>query len=243
MTKALQIKPKVLWFLTMAYAMVLIFANIFDARLVQVGGVLTDAGTVIFPLTFLLADVMTEVYGYKHTRRAIWCGLLFSLLFVAYGQLITHLPSPDFATQNALFDTMFKINERVILASFLSYICAEPLNSVLIAKLKMKLAGRYMAGRFVFSTVIASAVDSTIFTFLAFYGTLRQDHLWQLILTMWLIKVAIEILGLPLSVWLSNKLKRVEALDVYDKDTRFNIFSLNVTYATENNAFQDKLNP
>src|SRR3990167_4672910 len=122
-------QPKFLWFLTLTYSMVIVLANWFDPRLIKIFGLTTDAGTLIFPLTFLLSDLITEVYGYKNARRAIWCGFLFNALFILYGQLVIHMPSPDYHTNNAMFDTLLATNVRIIIASCLSYLISEPLNS------------------------------------------------------------------------------------------------------------------
>lgn len=210
--------------------MVLVFANWFDPRLIKVFGLVTDAGTLIFPLTFLLADIITEVYGYMAARRAIWLGLLFNLLFMLYGQLVIHLPSPKYVTHNDIFAQVLALDSRVVIASLISYLCAEPLNAYLIAKLKIFTKGRFIWLRFVSSTLVASGVDSFIFSAIAFYGVFAQKELIYLILTMWLIKVAIEIVGLPLSVYLAQKLKAKEKMDIYDVDTNFNLFSFKVAY-------------
>lgn len=122
-------------------------ANWFDIRLIRIGNLVTDAGTIIFPLTFLLSDLITEVYGYKNARRAIWCGFLFNALFIAYGQIITHLPSPHYANLNKSFDTLLTMNARIIIASTISYFCAEPLNSFIMSKLKIFMQGHKMALR------------------------------------------------------------------------------------------------
>lgn len=235
--KSLQIQSSYLWFLTLTYSIVIVTANWFDARLVNVFGLITDAGTIVFPLTFLVADLITEVYGYQYARRAIWLGLLYNFIFILYGQLITHLPSPNFPTHNALFDELIRINTRIILASAISYLCSEPLNSLILAKLKIKTQGRLMGLRFVSSTVIASAVDSIVFSMVAFYGTMSNDNLYLMITSMWSIKVGIEILGLPISLYLANKLKQIDRIDMYDKHTNFNLFSLNTEYPVADNAY------
>lgn len=236
----IQMHPKYLWFLTLSYTMVIVLANWFDPRLIQVFGLTTDAGTLIFPFTFLLSDLITEVYGYKLARRAIWCGFLFNLVFILYGQIVVHLPSPDFATQNAIFDGLHATNVRIIIASIISYFCAEPFNSLIMAKLKIKMKGHYLSVRFVVSTILASGLDSVIFTSLAFYGTMNNENLLLMILTMWLIKVVIEIMGLPISVRLAHKLKTVERLDIYDRNTNFNILSLDTNYSARENEFKVK---
>ena len=225
-SKTILTQPNFLWFLTLSYTVVLILANWFDARLIKMGPFITDAGTLIFPFTFLLSDLITEVYGYKYARRAIWCGFLFNALFILYGQLVIHLPSPNYPTNNAIFDEMLAINTRIIFASAISYLCAEPTNSFIMAKLKIKMNGKFMSVRFITSTIAASGMDSIIFGTLAFYNVMNNQNLIYLILTMWLIKVIIEILGLPISIRLAKKLKEIESLDIYDRKTNFNIFKI-----------------
>jgi len=227
-----------LWFLTLAYTMAIVFANWFDPRLITIAGLNTDAGTLIFPFTFLLADLITEVYGYKYARRAIWCGFLFNAIFIIYGQIVIHMPSPNYPTNNELFDKILTINCRIILASGISYIIAEPANSYLMAKLKIKFYGRLLAVRFLSSTVIASGIDSLIFGVIAFYGVIDNKNLLDLIVTMWLIKVAIELCGLPIAIKLAKNLKQVEQLDIYDRKTNFNVFKLDTNYTTTDNEYR-----
>jgi uncharacterized integral membrane protein (TIGR00697 family) len=221
--------------------MVIVLANWFDPRLISLFGLITDAGTLIFPLTFLLADLITEVYGYKQARRAIWTGFLFNAVFILYGQLIIHLPGPQQAPYNAMFDQLLTMNSRIIFASAMSYLVAEGLNSILMAKLKIKLAGGYMGLRFISSTFVAAGVDSLVFTSLAFYAVLPDSQLINLMLTMWLIKVTVELVGLPFSVKLANRLKKTEQMDIYDQHTKFNLFSLEADYqARDNHLWNNK---
>jgi len=236
-TKLIHLQPNLLWFITLAFTMVIVLANWFDARLVRIFGLDTDAGTLIFPLTFLLSNLITEVYGYKYARRAIWCGFLFNALFIVYGQIVIHMPSPEYAKHNAVFDTLLAVNSRIILASAVSYLCSEPLNSFVMAKLKIKTEGRCLPVRFVSSTVLAAGVDSFIFSLIAFSGTMSGHNLVVFIFTMWMIKVFIEILGLPVSVRVTNKLKKIEQLDIFDWKTKFNMFSLDVDYEEADNRF------
>lgn len=241
-SKVISTQPGYLWFLTLTYAMVIVLANWFDPRLINIFGLDTDAGTLIFPFTFLLSDLITEVYGFKYARRAIWCGFLFNALFILYGQIVIHMPSPNYPTNNEMFDTLLTTNFRIILASGISYIISEPLNSFIMAKLKIKMNGHYLGIRFVASTIVASGTDSLFFGLIAFYGMMSNTNLLSLILTMWFIKVFIEILGLPISIRLAKKLKRFEQLDIYDKRTNFNVFSLDTHYTDKDNEFFDKRN-
>lgn len=228
-------QPKFLWFLISSYTMALVFANFFDPRIINIFGIITDAGTIVFPLTFLLSNLITEVYGYKHARYAIWLGFLFNSIFILYGQIVIHLPNPPYPTHNDLFTTIFALDIRIMIASSISYLCSEPFNSYVLAKLKIKTNGKLMPLRFVLSTFIASGIDSFIFGLLAFYGNIGNSDLLHLMLTMWLLKVAIEILGLPLSLRFAKKLKLKEKMDIYDFDTKFNLFNLEHKYTFKDN--------
>lgn len=232
--------PKYLWFLMLSFSMIISISNWYDARLVSIMGFTISPGALTYPLSFLVADCLTEVYGYKNSRLAIWATLFFNVLFLSFGQLVTHLPSPDFATDNNAFDRLLSMNMWIVCGSFTSYLIAEPINSYLIAKLKIFLHGRFIGVRFIFSTLIASFLDSIFFVSIAFYTTFGMNHIYSMILNIWLIKVAIEIMFLPISIRITQWLKRKEGIDIYDYQTNFNIFSLNTDYVTENNRYINK---
>jgi uncharacterized integral membrane protein (TIGR00697 family) len=233
-------QPKYLFILMLAYCVCILLANWFDPRLVSLFGLITDAGTLIFPIGYLLSDLITEVYGYKKARQAIWLGFVFNVVFLIYGQLVIHLPSPNFPNHNAEFDELLQMDLRVIIGSFCSYLIAEPINSWIIAKLKMKMHGRHMAIRFIASTMIASLFDSSIFSAIAFSGIMPNKDLINLILTMWLIKIVIEVIGLPVSITLAKKLKQIEQLDIYDINTTFNLLSFDTQYEASANHYSAK---
>ncbi len=237
--RLLKVEPKFLGFLMLSYAMVMVLANWFDPRLVSLGGFVTDAGTLIFPLTFLLSDIITEVYGYRHARRTIWIGFLFNAIFILYGQIVIHLPGPSYAHQNKLFSELLGFDTRIIFASAISYLCSEPINSLLMAKLKLQFQGRYISLRFLSSTFFASGLDSCIFSLLAFYGQIPSHGLVSLILTMWIIKVSIELLGLPISIRLTKFFKIAEQVDMYDEQTQFNLFALEADYKADDNRYKE----
>ncbi|MBB71197.1 MAG: hypothetical protein CMF50_02210 [Legionellales bacterium] len=241
-THTITMQPRFLWFLMLCYTMAMVLANWFDPRLIHIFGLNTDAGALIFPLTFLFADLITEIYGYKHTRRAIWCGFLFNILFLIYGQIVIHLPSPSYATHNEIFNDLMTMDGRIILGSIVSYFLAEPLNAIILAKLKIKMQGKAVGSRYVLSTFIAAGFDSVFFSTIAFYGMMSNNNLVEFIITLWFIKVAVEILGLPISLPLTKKLKRLEGLDIYDKHTKFNFLSLEGDYSSEDNLLEGEAN-
>ncbi len=218
--------------LQLGYCIALLLANWFDPRLIAFGShFVMDAGTIVFPLTYIASDVLTEVYGYKHARITIWLGFFANMVFLFYGWLISILPSPGYAlATNQAFDNLFQMDFRVIVASCISYFCAEPLNAMLVAKLKIKFTGRHMAARFLSSTIIASFVDTVIFSIIAFYGVIPGRGLWVFMGSIWLAKIVIELAVLPLSTQISKFLKRKEGIDQYDNQTKFSIFSWDTQY-------------
>jgi queuosine precursor transporter len=232
-------QPKHLWFLMLSYCMVIVLANWFDPRLVHIFGFDTDAGTIIFPLTFLLSNLITEVYGYKQARRAIWTGFLFNGIFILYSQIVIHLPSPSYPTNNDLFLKILHADTRIIVASCVSYFFSEPTNSFIMAKLKLWTKGRHLSFRFVTSTIFAAAIDSFIFGCLAFYGVMSNYNLSWLVFYMWLVKVSVEIFGLSISIPLSNYFKKLEKMDIYDINTNFNVFKLDAYYTKQENLFNN----
>ncbi len=229
---------KLIWFLMLLYTIVILTANWYNARIVEFFGIATDAGTIIFPITFIVSNLITEVYGYKYARKAIWFGFLFNIAFLLYGFAITNFESPDYAQQqNAMFDSIFAINIWIILGSFVSYWSSEPTNSYIMAKLKIVMNGKFMWVRFVASTVIASFIDSVIFTHIAFISLFDYVTIWSLIIVMWFIKIGIEIVGLTISLPTTRKLKKFEGFDRYDIGTNFAIFSTDCRYLKDTNKY------
>lgn len=236
--KAIPQYPKYLWFLILSFSMVLAMSNWYDSRIIDVFGISVTPGSLTYSLTFLLSNNITEVYGFKNTRKAIWAALFFNVVFLIYGVLIMHLPS---SSANVNYDTSFDnfllVNFRIICASFLSYLISEPVNAIILAKIKEYFEGRFIGVRFILSTIVSGFIDSILFTSIAFYKTMPNNDLISLMLHIWLIKSFIEIIGLPISIRIAKKLKKIEKLDIYDTNTNFNIFSLDSDYKESDNKY------
>jgi len=229
--------PKYLWFLVLSFSMIVAISNWYDARLIMLFGVIVTPGSLLFPLTFLLSDIITEVYGFKHARRAIWVALLFNAIFISYGKILTLLPSPEFSNYEAL-DKLINMDFWIITASFTSYIIAEPLNAYLLAKLKIITKGKYVGIRFIASTIIASTIDTPLFVLIAFHSTLSLEKMNSMIFSIWFIKCIVEIGLLPFSISLTKIIKNKERLNIYDINTNFTPFSIDVTYPLDDNKFE-----
>jgi len=234
MDKQLQQAPKYLWFLILSFSMILAISNWYDARLIRIFTLNLTPGSLFFPATFLLSNIITEVYGYKNARKAILASMLFNLIFILFGKLITQLPSPSF-TNNAEIDNIISMDFWIIVASFSSYITAEPLNSYLVAKLKIMTDGKYMGLRFIASTIIASSIDTPIFVFIAFHKTLDFTSMLSLIFPVWLVKCLVEILLLPVSIRITKRIKNREKMNIFDFNTNFNPFILDSKYSINEN--------
>lgn len=236
--KNIQHYPKYLWFLILSYSMILAISNWYDARLVYVFGITLTPGTFLFPITFLLSDIITEVYGYKNARRAIWAALFFNVIFISYGKILTLLPSPSFPNNNSELDKLITMDFWIIVASFSSYITSEPLNAYLVAKLKIITNGKYVGLRFIASTIVASSVDTPLFVIIAFHNVLGKEEMLSLIFSVWLIKCLVEIGLLPFSISLAGFLKNKECLNIYDTQTNFNPFGFDIEYSINNNKYE-----
>lgn len=236
--KTIRVYPKYLSLLMLAYTMCLVLSNWVDARLIQIGPIIGDGGILIYSLTFFFANVITEVYGYKYARQLIWCGFFFNAVFIFYGLIITSLPSPAFAINNDVFDRILLVNFRVFTAAAVSYLLSETTNIILQAKWKIKTQGKFMWQRFLGATFIGICIDASIFTLIAFFGTMLSHHLIFLVLNIWMIKFITVVIFTPLFTRLARKLKTLEQTDIYDVGTKFNLFSLDTEYGVEANRYK-----
>lgn len=197
----------------------LVVSNIIAVKLVEVSGQVFPAGLVIFPLSYLLGDVLTEVYGFRAARAVIWLGFACSLLAVAAIQAAIHLPPAGFwSDSQGAYELTLGTTWRIFLASLAAYLVGEFANATVLARMKVATQGRWLWSRTIGSTVVGQGLDSLIFVALAFAGT--GASLANPIVTTWLIKVGYEALATPLTYAIVNGLKRREGLDVFDADTR-----------------------
>lgn len=204
----------------------LIISNLGAMKLVAFGPIIADGGAVLFPLAYILGDVMTEVYGYKHTRRAIWVSFTWLLLMIAVLSLVQHMPSVAGAPNVKEFDAVFGFVPRIVAASLVAYLVGEFLNSFVLAKMKVRAQGKRLWQRLVASTLLGEAVDTTIFCMVAFYGLITGAQMVNYILVGIVFKVTVETLMLPVTYRVIRWLKHREQVDHYDKKTNFTPLSV-----------------
>ena len=200
----------------------LITANIIAVKLIHVFGLLLPAAVIIFPLSYLLADVLTEVYGYRQARKVIWLGFACNLIAVIAIWFSLLLPAAGFWDGQAAFEQTLGAAPRILAASFLAYLVGEFANAYVLARMKIATRGRWLWTRTIGSTLVGQALDSLVFIVLAFAGTIPAAALTAAVVTQWLVKSAYEALATPVTYAVVAYLKRAEGIDVYDTETRFN---------------------
>lgn len=207
------------------FVAVLLISNIIAAKFFAIGPLRVSCAQMLFPITYIFADIFTEVYGYGASRRAIWYGFFASFLLVALTYLAVIIPpAPEYTDQRA-FATIFRPVGRIVLASLIAYWCGEFANSFTLAKMKLLTKGRFLWTRTIGSTIVGQAVDTTVVMFVAFYGIWPLRVIFELIVSGYLIKVAYETLMTPVTYAIVNYLKRVERVDYFDYDTNFSPFA------------------
>jgi uncharacterized integral membrane protein (TIGR00697 family) len=209
------------------FVTVLITSNIVAVKLINVGGFVLTAAIVIFPISYIVGDVLTEVYGYARARRVIWlgfsCNLVAGVAIMAAGALP---PAAFWAENQQAYDVILGVAPRILIASFAAYLVGEFANAVVLARMKVATQGRHLWARTIGSTIIGQGLDSVVFVSIAFMGIMPGDILLTTIHNQWLAKTAYETVATPLTYVVVNWLKRIENIDVFDRETSFNPLTL-----------------
>jgi uncharacterized integral membrane protein (TIGR00697 family) len=211
-------------FIAVVFVTCLITANIIAVKVISYGSFILPAAVFVFPLSYIFGDVLTEVYGYKWSRRVIWLGFICNLIFVFFAWISQYLPSAPFWEGQVAYESILGYTPRLLAASFCGYLVGEFVNSFILAKMKIFTRGRWLWSRTIASTIVGQGLDTAIFIVLAYVGTPVFDPI--MIFNHWLVKTSIEIVATPLTYLVVNYLKRKESIDTYDRNTDFSPFSL-----------------
>jgi hypothetical protein len=213
--------------ITGLFVAVLLISNIASTKFVAFGPFDFDGGTLVFPLSYIFGDILTEVYGYARSRKVIWTGfisaLLMSLTFAAVGALP---PSAGSEALNTAFNQLLGLVPRIVVASLIAYWAGEFANSYTLAKLKLLTNGRHLWARAIGSTLVGQGVDTVLFVVIAFAGVADAPPLTTIIVSNYVFKLAVEVVLLPLTYVVVTMLKRIEQEDYFDRFTNFNPFRL-----------------
>ena len=223
-------------FIMVAFVVVLLLSNVIGAEkrsfvnLPGIGPWPFGAGILFFPISYVIDDVLTEVYGYARARRAIWAGFTALAFMAVMEWTVVHLPVAPGWTGQAAYDRVFGSGWRIIVASMTAFFVGEFLESAVMAKMKIWSSGRHLWMRFWGSTIVGEGIDSLIFYPLAFYGMADWpvSALGEVMLSQFVLKVSWEVLLTPVTYAVVGWLKHKEGLDVYDVGTNFTPFSTSV---------------
>ncbi len=208
------------------FVAVLLISNVASSKVLDLGPFTFDGGTILFPISYIFGDILTEVYGYKKSRRVIWTGFfaafLMSVVFMIVGKLP---PAADWPNQEA-YEKILGLTPRIVIASLIAYFAGEFSNSYTLAKMKIFSKGKLLWSRTIGSTIVGEGVDTLLFVFIAFYGVFPGNLLLAILISNYVFKVCFEAAFTPFTYMIVGYLKRKERSDVYDYDTDFNPFSI-----------------
>jgi uncharacterized integral membrane protein (TIGR00697 family) len=213
-----------------AFVTILLLSNVIGAgklaqvRLPGLGAAPFGAGILFFPLSYVIGDVLTEVYGYARARRCIWVGTAAMLFMASMSLIVVALPPAPSWTGQAAYEQVFGQVPRIVFASITAFWAGEFVNSFVLARMKVLTKGRWLWTRTIGSTVAGQGVDSLVFYPLAFAGVWPTGTLLQVIAVQWALKVSWEALLTPVTYAVVGALKRREGIDVYDYHTDFTPF-------------------
>ncbi len=215
--------------LATAFVTCLIVANVTAGRLVDFWGVALPGAVLIFPISYIFGDVLTEVYGFKRSRLVIWLGLGANVFMALFFLLINALPAPIWwQTQAKSYNLVLGLAPRAVLASITAYFVGEYLNSLVLSKMKILTKGKWLWTRTIGSTIVGEGADTLIFISIAFAGLMPLRNLLFLILAQYIFKVAYEIAATPLTYLVIFKIKKIEGIDTYDYGEKYNPIGLKI---------------
>ncbi|MBN1790052.1 MAG: queuosine precursor transporter [Bacteroidales bacterium] len=209
------------------FVAVLLISNIASTKILTIWKFTFDGGTLLFPLSYIFGDILTEVYGFRRSRRVIWLGFLSALIMSLVLFVVQILPPAGDWTNQKAYEAVLGFVPRIVAASLLAYFAGEFTNSMILSRLKILTKGRYLWTRTIGSTLIGEGFDTVIFCMVAFYGVLPASVFMAVLISNYIFKCAVEIIFTPLTYLIVRTLKRKEKTDVYDYGINYNPFQVN----------------
>ncbi|MDD3804016.1 MAG: queuosine precursor transporter [bacterium] len=208
------------------FVAVLIISNIVSVKILRLGFLTFDGGTIIFPLTYIFGDILTEVFGYEKSRKIIWVGFFSCVLMSLTFFIVGILPSDaDWRLQQSYSDILGMV-PRIVIASLIAYLFGEFSNSIVLSKMKIKTKGRLLFLRTIASTLVGQIFDTGLFVLIAFAGIYEPKLLISIALSNYIFKVFVEAAMTPVTYLAVNYLKKHEDSDVFDNGISYNPFRL-----------------
>lgn len=206
------------------YITLILISNILAGRLISIGSISLTGAVIVFPFTYILSDIFTEVYGFNKNKKIIWLSFMCNILMVLVFMLVLKLPYPDTFKNSEEYNMVLGTTPRNLVASLAGFLFGNFLNSIILSKLKVATKGKLLALRTITSTIFGETIDTFIFIIIAFWGQLPNETLLFMIVNQAIFKILIEIIATPITYKIINKVKKIENEDVYDNDVKYNIF-------------------
>ena len=213
-------------FYSVLFCVCLITANVLETKQISLGPANMTAGLIVFPVSYIINDVVCEVWGYSRTRLLIWLGFAMNFLFVIFGAIADWIPGASYWDGQEGFHQIFGLAPRIAGASFLAFVCGSFMNAYVMSRMKLSSEGRNFSRRAVLSTVFGELTDSIIFFPLALGGVIPWEEMPSLIITQVTLKTLYEIVVLPVTIRVVNFTKKHDHEDVFDNDIAYNIFKV-----------------
>ncbi len=206
--------------------------NWLDVEFVRALDVVTTAATIFISCSFCILILITEIYGYKLARLAIWWNVLLNILLIILGEQLTIIPGSSLT----LYNNIVVSSTKLILASVVAAFFSQHVNAYLQAKMKINMKDD-LVSRFILPAILSSGLDSLLVNAIAFYKTMNTHHMISIVTSVWFTKMFIILMTTPILVKLSKKLKSIEKIDIYDINTQFNPFATESRYTSADNFF------
>ncbi len=208
------------------FVAILLISNVASSKIMDLGPFTFDGGTILFPLSYIFGDILTEVYGYRRSRRVIWTGFGCAALMAAVFAVVGALPPAEGWEGQEAYLAILGLTPRIVLGSLVAYFCGEFSNSYILAKMKLFTKGRWLWTRTIGSTLVGEGVDTLLFVSIAFYGILPFGLLVSVVISNYIFKVGLEAVMTPLTYRVVDWLKLHEQEDYFDYKTDFNPFKV-----------------
>jgi len=208
------------------FAACLLISNILAVKIIMIGPWAAPAGVLIFPISYIIGDVVAEVWGYQKARLIIWAGFAVNLIAILFYSLSIVIPAAPFWSNQDAYATVLQYSPRIALASIVAYLFGSFINAYVMSRVKVLTAGKNFSFRAVVSTIAGEGIDSVIFMSIAFIGIIPGNNLLVMIGTQASLKIIYEIIVLPLTVVIVKWLKKQEGIDTYDTDISYNPFKV-----------------
>ena len=211
-------------YMNIAFISCLLLSNLIAGKLISVFGMVLPAAVILFPITYILGDIFTEVYGFRVSRKVIWCGFACNLFAVLVYFATVALPYPEYWAGQDAYTIVLGTTPRIFVASILGYLFGEFLNSIVLSKMKVAAKGKRLWVRTILSSVFGVALDTMIFISVSFWGIYETPVIWKMMLFQYIWKLCYEAVLTPLTCFFINRIKKAEGIDVYDVGEKYNPF-------------------